>query len=415
MLSPLRAVPHPNQSVATPDEGVGTPDSVSRFLALDSPEPLQGPPAASTPTTSNLLDGLDMDKESDHCEGATHSSNSNQCHAGGEPPIAKVTRVRSTGSHSTYSGLYSGGSYEMEDGLIVLQDDHVTAPMRVKIFTSLYGATRPDGIAWKRDDVAKKFKDLVGQGTKCLNHNLEIKSGSSWHCKGDQNDVCAPCKVLKVKKQIGICLPIGHTGGIPRMILDLAILLQLHNSVDYRDLRLIFQALTALGDDMTSCDALWTVCSQDANGKYLVANKRFFGCLMAVGHRPLSDSIEHSSSKGLANLWDENKIWNEGKYLVFTQTTRYMPHVNKMKERSIYKANVIDASVAHVKKIRVDWQELSEACWQELQSAFYRRKKSFKKRKKTMGEEAEEEEEEELRKKGYEQELNLVSALTKAR
>jgi hypothetical protein len=240
----------------------------------------------------------------------------------------------------------------------------------------LFGDTNSDGDPWTRDDIGFKFADLCGHGKICQVHNRVIKSGSGWHCKGGGPGaiVCGPCKVLKVLKQIGSNLHKGHIGGIPRMILDIATVLNLNATVDYRDLRLIFQALTELGDDMSSCTELWTICSTDGV-KYLDANKRFYGCLMAINHRPKSDSINHAASKGLANLWHPTDIWQGGKYLKFTQTTRYNESVAKIEERFAYKVDVIDNSIKHVKKRHANWKSLAGKCWEELEMA---RERHFK-------------------------------------
>lgn len=268
-------------------------------------------------------------------------------------------------------------SYQVVDGLIVLSNpERVTAPDRIRIVMLVFGATNK-GKAWTREDVGYKYKDMVGHEKTCLVHNLKIKSGSSWHCKGVGVPVCSPCQVLKVLKQIGTTMHkftegknLGHQGGIPRMILDLATFLHL-DSVDYRDLKLIFQAVTDLGGDMTSCNALWAACLQNSDEKYLVANKRFYGCLMQpqVGHRPKMDKVEFSASKGLANLWHETVIWKNGKYLTFTQKNRYLKNVSNTEERSAYQSEVIVSSVTHVSRIRSDGIELARASWQELQVA----------------------------------------------
>ena len=287
--------------------------------------------------------------------------------------------------------------YQVVDGMIVLSNpERVKAPDRIDIIIKEFGTTNDGGKTWTRDDIAFKFKDMIGHGKICLVHNKVIKSGSNWHCK--HTDVtCAPCKVRKVLKQIGTNLHVAYQGGIPRMMLDLATFLNINKSVDYRDLQLIFKAVTALGNDVTSCGVLWAACLQDASGNhpYLVANKRFYGCFMhpIVDHRPGSDKAEHSPSKGLANLWHETKIWRGGRYVTFTHTTRYMNTGDKMEERSAYKKDVIDASTQHVKNILPDWVELAKKAWEELESVRTKfcKKASNKKRK---GYEEDEEEDE---------------------
>lgn len=283
-------------------------------------------------------------------------------------------------------------AYQVVEGLIVLSNPNVvTAPMRIKIHNDEFGATNADGKKWIREDIAFKFKDMIGHGKKCLVHGLDIKSGSQWHCKGKLCvNPCAPCKVLKILKQIGCNLHVAYQGGIPRMMLDIATVLHLH-TVDYRDLKLIFEAATLLCYDMTSCCELWAACLQDASGNpYLVANKRFYGCLMhpTLGHRPGSDKAEHAASKGLANLWHEIHIWRDGKYLTFTQKTRYMNVGDKIVERSVYQEDVINASTEHVKKIRPDWVKLAKKSWEELESVRNKlfKKTSVKKRKKSYTE-----------------------------
>jgi len=279
-------------------------------------------------------------------------------------------------------------SYKVEDGLIVLSSPNsVTAPKRIEIFCKEFGPTNTNNKPWTRDDICFKFKDMIGHGKKCLIHDREIKSGSTWHCKGTGRVACAPCKVLKVLKQIGTNLHVGYQGGIPRMILDIATSLNLH-TVDYRDLQLIFDSLKELGHDMSSCGELWAICLQNASG-YLAANKRFYGCFMhpLLGRRPVSDNPEHSASKGLANLWHETKIWSAGKYVSFTQAIRYRPGGNKMEERSTYKEDVIDASTEHVKKNCSDWVSLANKSWDELKLVRDKLSKGGKKRKKSYEEE----------------------------
>lgn len=267
--------------------------------------------------------------------------------------------------------------YEMVDGLINLKaPGSVNAKQRIAIFYKHFGPTRADGTPWSRDDIGSMFNDLLNHGKTCLVHNLEIKSGSGWHCKGQHVLVCDPCRVQKVLKQIGTNLHVGHQGGIPRMILDIAKSLNL-NTVDYRDLHLIFEAVTALGHDMTYCVELWAICSHDARD-YLAANKRFYGCFMhpLLDQRPASDKLEHTASKGLANLWHETVFWKKGRYVSFTNATRYQKTGHKMEERSAYKKHVIDDSVQHVKKYRPDWVELAKNAWKELESV---RTKLYKK------------------------------------
>ena len=314
-------------------------------------------------------------------------------------PVADAPAVMmpedSAASHISFPASKSAesSSYEVVDGLIELSSpDSVNAPKRIEIFCTEFGQTKADGKPWSREDIAFRFNDMTGHGKKCLVHDKEIKSGSSWHCKGTGVVACAPCKVLKVLKQIGTNLHVEYQGGIPRMILDIATSLNLHN-VDYRDLQLILDWVTVLGTDMTSCIQLWAICLQDASG-YIAANKRFYGCFMhpLLDHRPASDKPEHSGSKGLANLWHATKIWKGGKYLTFTHATRYRTG-DKMEERSAYKKDVIDASTEHVKKNRSDWVDLAKKSWTELESV---RNKLFKKssgKKRTRSYEEEEEEE----------------------
>ena len=305
------------------------------------------------------------------------------------PPSGTDNGAIATSYEITPQGPSATTPYELVDGKIVLANpDVVKAPVRIKIFTELFGDTNPDGGAWTRYDIGSRFADLCGHGRTCLVPNSRIKSGSGYHCKGPGVTPCGPCKVFKVLKQIGSNLQKKHTGGIPRMILDIAKILNLNSTVDYRDLRLIFEALTELGDDMSSCTELWAICLEDAT-TYIDANKRFYGCLMAMNHRPMSDSINHAGSKGLANLWDRNDIWKGGKYLKFTQTTRYNDSVSKIEERSYYRADVIVNSIKHVNRRNPAWKTLAEKCWNELKKA---RERHFKKsgRKRKMMEEEEE-------------------------
>jgi uncharacterized membrane protein YgcG len=262
-------------------------------------------------------------------------------------------------------------SAKLVDDLIELSNPAgVNAIQRIQIHNKKFGATRADGGKWTRDEIVFKFKDMIGHGKVCLVHGLQIKSqSSSYHCKyGSKGAVCGPCKVTKVLKQVGAQLNMENLesyngGGIPRMILDLATRLKIQQS-DYRDLQLIFTPFVASGMKLDSCITLWTICSSENPG-YLVANKRFLGCLMAAGYRPTSDSINHAASKGLANLWHPTDIWQGGKYLKFTQTTRYNNSVSKIEERSEYEADVIDKSIKHV-ETRTDWKKLAQKCWYEL-------------------------------------------------
>ncbi len=290
--------------------------------------------------------------------------------------------------------------YELVDNMIVLKNPKVVnVQNRIQIFRQEFGARNRDGEAWTRDEVVSKFVDLSGHGKMCLIHNLVIKGQGGWHCKGTGVTVCAPCKSSKVAKLIGSHIKeltddtVDHTGGIPRMILDLAGLLYddlTAATFDYRDLQLIFTTLTDLGLDMSSCKNLWNICCEDAEKSslpwYLYANKRFYGLLMFIGHRPKSDNVEHSDSKGLANLWHPTKIWKDGKYVKFAQTSRYKQagskDGSKAAERAAYKSEVMDKSVEHVKKHRSDWRELAEMCWKELMLAHETTKKSTKKSKK---------------------------------
>ena len=312
-------------------------------------------------------------------------------------PVADAPAVMMPEDSATISFPASksaeSNSYKVVDGLIQLSTPNsVNAPKRIEIFCTEFGQTKANGKPWSRKDIAFKFKDMIGHGKKCLVHDKEIKSGSSWHCKGTGVVACAPCKVLKVLKQIGSKLHVEYQGGIPRMILDIATVLNLHN-VDYRDLQLIFDSVTALGHDMTSCIQLWDICLQDTSG-YLAANKRFYGCFMhpLLNHRPASDKAEHSGSKGLANLWHEEKIWKDGKYLSFTHATRYSTG-DKMEQRSAYKQDVIDASTKHVMKNRSDWVDLAKKSWTELESVRNTLCKKSSGRKRTRSYEEEEEEE----------------------
>lgn len=300
-----------------------------------------------------------------------------------------VIQGGSAGFHISLTA--ESNSYEVVNGLIELSSPNsVNAPKRIEIFCNEFGPTKVDGKRWSRKDIAFKFKDMLGHGKKCLVHNLDIKSGTGWHCKGTGVVACGPCKVLKVLKQIGTNLHVEYQGGIPRMILDIATMLNLHN-VDYRDLQLIFDSVTQLGHDITSCVELWAICLQDASG-YLAANKRFYGCFMhpSLEHRPASDKPQHSASKGLADLWHETKIWKSGRYISFTNANRYRTG-DKMEERSSYKKDVIDASTEHVKKNHSDWVQLTKNCWKELESVRNKLCKKSSGRKRTRYEEEEQE------------------------
>ena len=271
-------------------------------------------------------------------------------------------------SSSTSVRIHDKDAYFIEDDLIVLSyPDAVTAPRRIKIHKREFGEMNAQGGPWTPEEITFKFKDMIGHGQKCLIHDVVIKSGSNY-CKRTES-VCPPCKVFKVLKQIRSNMCIDHQGGIPRMILDIATELNLLR-VDYRNLQVIFEAVTASRlCHITSCLQLWDICNRDRSG-YLFANKRFYGCFMHpyIDKRPKSDKPQHAGSKGLANLWHDTKIWTSGKYGIFTQHTRYNTG-DKMRERSLYKQEVIDDSVEYVRTVcGEEWVNLTKKSWEELES-----------------------------------------------
>ena len=309
-------------------------------------------------------------------------------------PLPTMTPVVQQKKH-----IVSRFEYRIVSGQIMLSPGvvhNVTAPARIRLFMSLFGMYKSDRILWTRNDIADKFTDLTGHASTCLVHKLPIGSGSSWHCKGAGVSVCDPCRVLKTKKQIGsklrcvLCkldgseLLVDRTGGIPRLILDLAELLDIDTrSEDYRDLTLMFRRLLDIDMTISSCTKLWTICC-DGDVTYLSANKRFLGCLMAAGYRPKSDNYCHCLSKGLANLWHPTVIWTSGKYTTFTCQIRYYSEeldFNIADEYQRYQLDVIDDSVDHVMQHVVDWKTLANKCWNELIHVYQELKHGSRKRK----------------------------------
>ena len=286
----------------------------------------------------------------------------------------------------------SSVEYDVVDQKIVIDPTYVleiTAPERIKLFCQHFGTTNPESkTQWTTPEIVRGFSDLCNHGIECTVTRRKIGSGSQWYCKGMAGElVCGPCRVRKVTKQIGCRLrkDLAHLdgkdvddsliGGVPRLILSIAEKLLVHKH-DYRDLALIFTPLSALQIDLSSCNKLWNICREETT--YLLANKRFLGCLMSAGYRPKSDRVEWSNSKGLGNLWHENKVWRDCKYVVFTQKCRFRPGKPKVEERKEYEEEVIRDSVAHVERKHCDWKELACGAWKELMVAYRFLSKGFR-------------------------------------
>lgn len=273
----------------------------------------------------------------------------------------------------------------VENKIVFLNTDDseiVNAPTRLKIFASHFGTNDTYNKQYSSINVVNAFKDLSDiTDDFCLVHDKKIRSGTQWFCK-NTSIICNTCKKKKIYKQIGAKLKKtfaqftgadlvhhqNHRGGAPRCILSIAERLTI-NHIDYRNLSILFNRLSDIGISTPSSLTLWQACSTGTSC-YLTANKRFVGCLMAIGHRPITDHIKFAASKRLANLWHPINIWKAGRYLTFSQSCTYT-NGDKTEERALYDQDVLSDSARHVETALqpLCWHSVAHAAWDELVAA----------------------------------------------